>query len=154
MNISAKLKVSASKAATSPSCKTLAVTLYQNWVKMKKINLKLINILFFMLLISCNSNVKFEKIGWNKKGDLNSYPNREKMLNDLMENYKIQGLNYAELVNLLGEPENYSDDDAGVIYYNIITDYGSNIDPVCVKNLKIKLDKNQKVERYIVEEIK
>ncbi|EKT4500007.1 hypothetical protein JE954_002467 [Flavobacterium psychrophilum] len=121
---------------------------------MKKINLKLINILVFILLISCNSNVKFEKIGWNKKGDLNSYPNREKMLNDLMENYKIQGLNYAELVNLLGEPENYSDNDAGVIYYNIITDYGSNIDPVCVKNLKIKLDKNQKVERYIVEEIK
>ena len=107
-----------------------------------------------MLLISCNPNIKFDKVGWNQKGDLNSYPNREKMLNDLMENHNFTGMNYSELLNLLGEPENYSDIEAGVIYYNIITEYGSNIDPVNVKNLKIKLDENQKVEKIIIEERK
>ena len=97
-------------------------------------------LILFLLFSSCKNDIKFDKVGWNQKGDLNSYSNREKMLNDLMENHNFKGMNYSELLKLLGEPENYSDIEAGVIYYNIITEYGSNIDPVNVKNLKIKLD--------------
>lgn len=117
---------------------------------MKNLNLKLINIFVLLCLISCNSNAKFEKMGWNQKGDLNSYPNREKMLNDLMENHKIKGLKYSELVNLLGEPEINKTSESLTAFYNIQTEYGSDIDPVYIKNLEISLSIDSVAQSCIV----
>ena len=92
-----------------------------------------------LVLFSCKNDIKFEKSGWNEKGDLNSYPNRERMFNDLMKNYKIKGLKYSEIVNLLGEPEIETTSENIIAKYNIVTEYGSDIDPIYVKDLKISL---------------
>jgi hypothetical protein len=117
---------------------------------MKNINLKFVNLIICMLLISCNSDIKFDKTGWNQKGDLNNYPNREKMLNDLMENHKIKGLKYSELVNLLGEPEIEKTSENITAYYNIATEYGLDIDPVYIKNLVISLSIDSTAQSCIV----
>lgn len=107
---------------------------------MKNIKLTFILLCFSLVSFSCKRDIRFEKSGWNQKGDLNSYPNRERMLNDLMENYKIKGLKYSELVNLLGEPEIETTSKSISANYNIVTDYGSDIDPVYVKTLVISLN--------------
>ena len=98
--------------------------------------------------------MKFEKNGWNQKGDLNSYPNRESMLKDLTGNHKLKGIAYPKLIDLLGLPENYSDEEFNTMTYNIVTEYGNDIDPVYIKNLEIKLAKDSIVENYKIVEIK
>ena len=83
-----------------------------------------------LITISCNNEVKFDKALWRKKGDLNSYPYREDMILDLVENYKIEGMSYHQLVELLGEPEIQINSESVMARYNIITEYGNDIDPV------------------------
>ena len=113
--------------------------------------LKLILFLTFVLLISCEKS-KFDKIGWLEKDDLGTYPKRESMLKDLTENHKLKGIKYIELVELLGLPENYSDEKENSMSYNIVTDYGFDIDPTYSKDLKIKLAKDSVVESYRIVE--
>jgi hypothetical protein len=57
MNISAKLKVSASKSATSPSCRTLAVTL-THIIEKQTMKKYLIVILLSLLTISCKNQTE------------------------------------------------------------------------------------------------
>ena len=45
----------------------------------------------------------FDKNLWCKTGDLGSFPGRELMVNDLIENHKYKGLKYRELISMLGE---------------------------------------------------
>ncbi len=97
--------------------------------------------------------MKFEKSGWNQKGDLNSYKNRENMLEDLTNNHKLKGISYSKVIDLLGLPENYSDEKFNTLSYNIVTEYGNDIDPVYIKILEIKLTKDSIVENYKIVEI-
>lgn len=88
-------------------------------------------IVFILIIIcfSCKNEIKFNKVDWLKSSD-GFYLNRDKMINDLTLNHKLIGLSKIELVELLGEPENYSNVEPNSIYYNIVTDYGFDIDPV------------------------
>ena len=117
---------------------------------MKIINLKHLVLLIFISFISCNSEIKFEEKGWNEKADLNSYPNRQKMLNDLMKNHKIKGLKFSELKNLLGKPKIKNTSESITAFYNIETEYGNDIDPVYIKNLEISLNIDSVAQNYIV----
>jgi hypothetical protein len=85
------------------------------------------------MLISCSSNEPFNKNGWLVKDDIGNYPEREKMLNDLMESH-LNKIHYNSAIKLLGNPDAVA---GSVLSYNILTDYGSDIDPVYTKNLDI-----------------
>ena len=112
-------------------------------------------ILFLPILFaSCVNNQKFDKTKWEEQGDLRTYPNRKSMLNDLTKNYKLTGLSYRQLINLLSEPDNYSDNEKDVVYYEIETDYGSDIDPVYTKTLQMKLTKDSIVKSFTINEWK
>ena len=91
--------------------------------------------------------MKFSKTDCLTKNEL-SYVYRNNMINDLIKNYKLVGLTRNEIINLLGSPENYSDSEPNTIYYNIVTEYGNDIDPVSTKNLKIKFNTFDKVESF------
>ena len=119
--------------------------------KMKQ--LKLFILLLFISFISCDKNVKFNKLDWQKNED-GFYIHREEMIDDLIKNYPLETLNYKEIIKLLGKPENYSDEEAGIIYYNIETYYGQDIDPIFVKNLKIKTNNISKINTIILDEYK
>ncbi|TDH26900.1 hypothetical protein EXU57_08830 [Segetibacter sp. 3557_3] len=97
---------------------------------------------------------KFEKSAWNEKGDLGIYPNRDKMLKDIMNNHRLRGLTYTQLVELLGEPEDYSDVNPNTVYYNVVTEYGRDIDPVYLKNLEIGLSSDSVVIDVNIKEFK
>ncbi len=60
------------------------------------------------------------------------------MLNNLMNRHKLKGLTCKQFIDLLGEPENYTDEEPNTATYNIVTNYGGNIDPVYIKNLEVK----------------
>lgn len=107
---------------------------------------------FFATLTSCDQ--KFDKAKWLEQGDLRMYTYRKTMINDLMSNHKIKGLTYKQLIDLLGDSDKYVDSDANVLYYDVITNYGSDIDPIYSKTLKIKLDKDSTVQSFKVEEWK
>jgi hypothetical protein len=111
-------------------------------------------LLLSIFLASCNHNEKFDKVKWQEQGDLRTYLHRKSMLNDLTKNHKLTGLSYRQLINLIGEPENYSDKEKDILYYDIETDYGNDIAPVYTKTLQFKLTKDSTVESFIIKEWK
>ena len=119
--------------------------------------MKIIKAVFFfticILLIACKNEIKFHKAGWTTKVDL-VYPNRERMLNDLTQNQKLKGLSYRQLISKIGEPENNMTGDFNSIYYDIVTDYGHDIDPIYIKILEFKLDKDSIITDFKINEIK
>ncbi|KAA5536546.1 hypothetical protein F0919_02440 [Taibaiella lutea] len=115
-------------------------------------------ILFGLTLItsiaffSCENQMKFDKVAWNKSDDPAFLPPaRKRMLKDLLTNHKLMGLKYSQLINTLGEP-NYIDD--SLLGYGIIEDYGSDIDPVYTKTLQFTISKDSIITSFKVSEWK
>lgn len=96
----------------------------------------------------------FNKTSWQQNGDLGMSPEREKMLKDLMSNHQLKELTYKQLIDLLGEPENYMDEEPTTATYNIVTNYGRDIDPVYIKNLEVKFSPDSIVIDVNINEIK
>src|SRR5690606_30358934 len=106
---------------------------------MERRRLKLIYILTILLVTACgNQQMEFDKEKWNERDDM-FYANREKMVTDLMKNHLKTGMTYKEVLNLLGNSENYQNAPPNVIGYEIMVDYGWNIDPQKGKTLYIEL---------------
>ena len=110
--------------------------------------------IFALLVVACNQTQKFDKSAWREKGDLNIYPNRDKMSKDLMNHHQLKGLTYKQIIDLLGEPEKYSDEEPNTATYNIVTDYGKDIDPVYIKNLEVKFSTDSIATDVNIKEIK
>lgn len=87
---------------------------------------------------ACERQEKFDTEKWLVKVDMD-YPHRDLMIEDLINNRQIKGLKYPELVKLLGEPERNWQADSNKYYYQIVEDYGMDIDPVYTKNLMIEM---------------
>lgn len=109
--------------------------------------------MLLFLLTSCNSDIKFEKEKWLEFGDI-EYPYRKSMLHDLTTNYKLKGLSYKQLIDLIGVQKKNLIGDSNEIYYEILTEYGWNIDPVHGITLAFKLDKDSIVTDYRIDEWK
>jgi hypothetical protein len=84
--------------------------------------------LFLLCCLACNNikesdkaksetknTIEFDRIKWEKKHD-KDYPYRDKMLNDLMTNYELQGVKKDSLVKLLGSPDRI---DSSYLFYRI-----------------------------------
>ena len=124
-----------------------------NFIEFKeKTKLFIISFLIIFFL-SCKNETKFNRYDWLKSVD-GFYLNRDRMINDLTLNHKLVGLSKNDIIKLLGQPENYANTEEKTIYYNIETDYGWNIDPVYIKDLKIKFNQSGKVESFKIEETK
>jgi hypothetical protein len=116
------------------------------------INLLIIVLLLFNIFASCKNDIKFEKSGWTERESEGAYPYRAKMLNDLITNYRLTGLSHRQIINLMGEPENYINKDSS-IYYEIVVKFRS-IDPVYRKNLEIQFDRDSLVKNFKINIIK
>ncbi len=115
---------------------------------------KTIAIVFFafnVILFSCGSKeMKFDKKKWNEKNDM-FYANRERMVNDLMKNHLKIGMNYYEVINLLGMHSNDSSFFVASIAYEISVDYGWNIDPQEGKTLYLEFSKDSILNKFWLE---
>lgn len=111
-----------------------------------------IAILFLSSCDKLSSDKKFNKTEWMRivdSGFVNA--DRNKMVNDLIKNYKIENIKYSELIELLGEP-NYKD--SASLQYTLIMDYGNDIDPVYVKSLQFTMSKDFVIKSYEIKEWK
>lgn len=113
-----------------------------------------------MLLIIClflgtscqrDLGIKFNKAGWNTKDDFD-YPNRELMVNDLVKNHQLKGLTYQQLLDSVGQLSLDTATHEG--YYDIVIDFGSDIDPVYTKDLVVKFNKDSVVTGFEIKEWK
>jgi len=97
-------------------------------------------LLFLCFLGSCANQIKFDKNKWQPNGETEQPPYyRREMLNDLLTNYKLVGKQYANIISLLGIP---SFKDSCNFGYNVIVDYGSDIDPIYTKTLDFVFSKD------------
>lgn len=106
----------------------------------------------FAIFVGCNniirSGIAFNKAQWDSVNDFNSHPNRENMLEDLIKHHKIKGLTYRQLIDSLGQPENYGDIKDS-IRYDIVVNYGY-LDPKSGKYLAIGFNKDSIVTGFKV----
>jgi hypothetical protein len=56
------------------------------------------------LLISCHQKNKFDTSLWTEQSEPGKYPNRKFIVDDLIKNYKLEGLSDREVIKLLGDP--------------------------------------------------
>ena len=75
------------------------------------------------------------------------YP--ERMVADLLQKHPLQGLLYAQVVDLLGKPKW---DDSLCLYPTVRLEYSTNIGPLFVKNPELKMNGNSKLVEYGVKE--
>jgi len=102
---------------------------------------------FCFLLTACYQykrpeSVKFDKHEWSIGGDGIVYPNRDKMLDDLLQNHNLKGLTYKQLIDTLGQPPDYDN------IYEIVVYYKNDIDPRHVKVLEFTFDKDSIVANW------
>ena len=112
--------------------------------------LKVIFIVYVFSLMSCQNKLKFDKLLWTTKEYPEAPPQmRNNMVYDLTTNYKLRETSYKNLVELLGEPDGK---DSANLFYDIIVDYGSDIDPVYIKTLSFEMDKDSIIKSYKITE--
>lgn len=118
---------------------------------MKKIIWHAVLIVMVLFVVSCGTKEKnFEKSAWDEEID-GYYINRESMVNDLMTKHLHIGMSYKDLTALVGPPENFGNLKQNTIGYEIMVDYGWDIDPVEGKTLYIELSKDSTVIGYKLE---
>jgi hypothetical protein len=64
-------------------------------------------VLFALVILSltaCKRNIKFDSFNWNE-GDGLTFGYREIMVDDLLQNYKLKGLKYQQVIHLLHRPQ-------------------------------------------------
>lgn len=106
-----------------------------------------------MLLFACTQRMDFDKEKWKEKDDL-VYKYRDAMLQDLTTNYKLVGLSYNQLTDLLGNPESYTNTNSKEVYYLVVEDYGWDIDPVYLKHLVFTINQDSVVINFKIKEHK
>ncbi len=122
--------------------------LSQTDFKKLKILRKILTIITLIQLSSCGvKEMEFEKSKWNERFD-GFYEYRENMVQDLMENHLEKGMELKRVIELLGEPGNYQNKKENEITYEIMVDYGWNIDPMEGKELYIEFDKDSTVTDF------
>lgn len=109
------------------------------------------SLLFMVIICSCQRKQKFDKARWLEVGDLMTFPNRNNMIDDLVNNYNLKGKTFKEVTDLLGQPQ-YSSSSTMDVGYKIDEDYGSDIDPVYTKTLFIQFNKDTLVNDIKIRE--
>lgn len=113
----------------------------------------LLSIIVFIVcsLYETGNNIKFDKDKWTEVADP-LFPSvyRPKMLSDLTTNYKLIGMKYSNLIELLGVPDFK---DSISLSYKIVVDYKDDIDPIYTKSLDFTFSKDSTIISFKINEI-
>lgn len=104
-----------------------------------------------MLILTASCQHKFNSEKWKTKEDLQTFPYREAMLSDIIENNKFIGLPFRQVLDSLGKPSGVENKQ---LYYSIKTDYGRDVDPIYSKKLVLTIDKDSVVTEIEIKEWK
>jgi|TARA_B110000879_G_scaffold107925_1_gene145044 aromatic ring-opening dioxygenase catalytic subunit (LigB family) len=119
-------------------------------IEMKnRISQFLIIYLTVLAVSSCNSKQEFDSDEWKQTGlDWWMTDFREKMVDDLIQNDTLIGMNQEQVIELLGLPES---ENKAKLEYLIREKYGSDIDPEYISNLIIEFDEKGQVRNCKIE---
>ena len=119
-------------------------------IEMKnRISQFLIICLTVLAVSSCNSKQKFDSDEWKQTGlDWWMTDFREKMVDDLIQNDTLIGMNQEQVIELLGLPES---ENKAKLEYLIREKYRSDIDPEYISNLIIEFDEKGQVRNCKIE---
>ncbi|MBS1769733.1 MAG: hypothetical protein JSS77_08715 [Acidobacteria bacterium] len=104
-------------------------------------------LLLSICLIGCDRSIPFVKSGWQEKVD-GAFPNRDAMVEDLLHNHTLVGLTTRSVSNLLGEEDRVElvgkpkVDGRNYMTYQVLEDFGWDIDPVHTKYLVLEFSKD------------
>ena len=124
--------------------------LYSSLVPRCGVPLKSLTRILLVLSIciaGCNRPMSFEKNGWQKKfnGD---YPDRDAMVQDLLDNHTLVGLTTRLITEFLGEEDRVElvgkpkTDGRNYMTYQVLEEFGSDIDPVHTKYLVLEYNED------------
>lgn len=115
----------------------------------------IIGLNLLMFLSSCEQEREFDKKTWCSYSDLDLHEERNKIIDDLLENYDLKGMTTKDVQEFFGCIENIDTLNKPFnIQYNVFTDYGWDIDPVHIKTLMIYLNDDFKVKSVKLSEWK
>lgn len=109
-------------------------------------------ILLSFCLNSCDRSIPFEKNDWQKKFD-GDYPNHDAMVQDLLNHHKLIGLTTRAVTELLGEEdrielvERPKAEGRNYMTYQVLEDFGGDIDPVHTKHLVLEFNEDSVVTK-------
>jgi hypothetical protein len=102
---------------------------------------------------SCQGIDKFNRTKWCQLADLMTFPNRNCMVDDLVQNYNLKEKRLNQIIDLLGEPQ-YPLDSTLEMGYKIEEEFGSDIDPIYTKTLLIQFNRDTLVKGFEIKEWK
>lgn len=94
---------------------------------------------------------KYDYNSWIEKGDLETYPNRKSMVDDILKHLNLKGQTITEITSLLGQPDFIKHNEIG---YKIDEDYGTNIDPIASTTLTLKFNHDSIITQVTKDEWK
>jgi hypothetical protein len=103
-----------------------------------------------LALASCESNLDFDSDKWKVETGLETYPYRERMLHDIVDNKRLGRLRYKSIIDSLGRPENYEIKN-NELWYLVKIKYGT-LDPVYTKHLVLTLNADSTIKSAEVRE--
>ena len=104
------------------------------------------------MLTSCDSELKFDSKKWKEYGDLDTYPYRELMIRDIVDSKKLVGQKYQTVIDSLGQPETWTIERENELWYSVVIDYGSDIDPVYTKHLTLTMAADSTIDKVEIRE--
>jgi hypothetical protein len=106
---------------------------------------KVIFIGFLIFFVSgCNENIPFEKGKWKKQVD-GFYPYRDAMMESLLQSTEFKGKTLKQAFDILGKHDNWCDHNMYELKYQVLEEYGSDMDPVHTKYLVFELNSSDKL---------
>lgn len=85
---------------------------------------------------------------WGERGDLGTFPERSKMVNNVVKYFKLEGEKVNEVEGLLGKADFHEQNEIG---YKIDEEYGSDIDPIATTILTFTFDSDSIVREKKIE---
>ena len=114
----------------------------------------LIITLTFFILSACDTDTRtFNSKDWKTQMD-GTYPYREFMVSDLLKNHLDTGMKYEKVIDILGDPVWNKDSLSNKIWYEILIDYGFDIDPVSGEDLVLTFNQDSTLRDYKINEWK
>jgi hypothetical protein len=113
--------------------------------------LALTGLLLLTLFAGCRRKQKFTKELWNL-GDGLSYTSRDFVVDDLLANYKLQGMHYKDVRRLLGKPDDTATLKTSYQIINTLAEYNPKNKPVYKKYLDLYFNADSVVARTAIYE--
>jgi len=102
--------------------------------------------ILMILFVASSCQMKYNKKKWNEGSwEMEQFEFRDKMLDDLLETHQLKGKSLEELDKLFGDFRIDTFENDAKICFDIVTDYGWDIDPVYTKDLILSLGKDSLV---------